>query len=187
MSPILVGPKMESEIKKWDSPVKKSPQRDEQKGANIPLVASTIKRLLHLEQKKPSGPSRTRLLREKKKATGQANTDTGSKQRPEQTASTSEGQTGAGSGTSKRTRNSSVTPTSTEKQPTKRCRTLPEVSYRHAASNLMMAIIRKKYPEDKLVEEDIKDIQSEILRIVDGAKPGEPLPLLRTYSLQDGA
>ena len=36
------------------------------------------------------------------------------------------------------------------------------------------------------VEEDIKDIQSEILRKVDGAKPGEPLPLLRTYSLQEG-
>ena len=31
-----------------------------------------------------------------------------------------------------------------------------------------MAIIREKYPEDKLVEEDIKDIQSEILQNVDG-------------------
>ena len=50
-----------------------------------------------------------------------------------------------------------------------------------------MAIVREKYPEDKLVEEDIKDIHSEILRNVDGAKPGEPLALLRTYSLQEGA
>ena len=37
----------------------------------------------------------------------------------------------------------------------------------------------------KLVEEDIKDIQSKILQNVDGAKPGEPLSLLRTYSLQE--
>ena len=73
--------------------------------AYIPRVTSTIKRL-HLEQKKLSGAARTRLLREKKKAAGQANTDTGSKQRPEQIASTSEGVTGAGSGTSKITRNS---------------------------------------------------------------------------------
>ena len=48
-----------------------------------------------------------------------------------------------------------------------------------------MTILREKYPEETLVEEDIKDIQSEILRNVDGAKPGEPL--LRTYSLQEGA
>ena len=54
-------------------------------------------------------------------------------------------------------------------QPKKRCRTLPEVSYRDAASNFKMAIVREKYPEDKLVEEDIKDIQSEILQNVDGA------------------
>ena len=40
--------------------------------------------------------------------------------------------------------------------------------------------IREKCPEDKLVEEDIKDIQSEILRNVDRAKPGKLLPLLRT-------
>ena len=63
----------------------------------------------------------------------------------------------------------------------------PEVSYRDATSNFKMAIVREKYPEDKLIEEDIKDIQSEILWNVDGAKPGEPLPLLRTYSLQEGA
>ena len=49
-----------------------------------------------------------------------------------------------------------------------------------------MAIVREKYPEDNLVEGDLKDIQSEILRNVDGAKPGEPLPL-GTYSLQEGA
>ena len=70
--------------------------------ANIPRVASNTNRL-HLEQKKLSGAARRRLLREKK-AAGQANTDTGSKKRPEQTASTSEAATGAGSGTSKRTR-----------------------------------------------------------------------------------
>jgi hypothetical protein len=45
-----------------------------------------------------------------------------------------------------------------------------------------MAIVREKYSE-----EDIKDIQSEILQNVDGTKPGQPLPLLRTYSLQEGA
>ena len=75
-----------------DSPVERNPQRDGKEGveANMPRVASTIKRL-HLEKKKLSGAARTRLLREKKKAAGQANTDTGSKQRPEQTASTSEG------------------------------------------------------------------------------------------------
>ena len=33
-----------------------------------------------------------------------------------------------------------------------------------------MAIVKEKYPEDKLVEEDIKDIQSEILRNVDGGQ-----------------
>ena len=79
-----------------DSLVERHPQRDGQEGveANIPGVASTIKRL-HLEQKKLSGAARTRLLREKKKkAAGQANTDTGSKKRPEQTASTNEGATG---------------------------------------------------------------------------------------------
>ena len=54
------------------------------------------------------------------------------------------------------------------------------MSYRDAASNFKMAIVREKYPEDKLVEEDIKDIQSEILRNVDRAKPGKLLPLLRT-------
>jgi hypothetical protein len=95
------------------------------------------------------------------------------------------GATKAGSGTSKRTRNSSAMPTSAEKQPTKRSRVLLEVSYRDAASKFKMAIIREKYPEDKLVEEDIKDIQSEILQNVDGAIPGEPLPLPRTYSLQE--
>ena len=71
-------------------------------------------------------------------------------------------------------------PTSAEKQPTRRRRTLPEVSYRDAASNFKMAIVRE---DDKLVEEDI---QSEILWNIDGAKPGEPLSLLRTYSLQEG-
>jgi hypothetical protein len=78
-------------------------------------------------------------------------------------------------------------PTSAEKQPTKRHRTLPEVPYRDAVSNFKMAIVREKYPEDKLVEEYIKDIQSEILRNVVGAKPGEPLPLLKTLTLQEGA
>ena len=63
-----------------DSPVERNPQSDRQEGAkaNIPLVASPINRL-HLEQKKLSGAARKRLLREKKKAAGQANTDTGSK------------------------------------------------------------------------------------------------------------
>jgi hypothetical protein len=70
------------------------------------------------------------------------------------------GVTWAGSGTSKRTRNSSGTPNSVEKQHTKRCRTLPEVSDREAVSNFKMAIAREKYPEDKLVEKGIKDIQS---------------------------
>ena len=78
-------------------------------------------------------------------------------------------------------------PTPAEKQPTKRNRTLPEVSYRDAVLNFKMAIVREKYLEDKLVEEGIKDIQSEILRNVDEAKPGEPLPLFRTYSLQEVA
>jgi hypothetical protein len=59
---------------------------------------------------------------------GQANTDTGTKKRPEQIASTSEGATGAGSGTFERIKNSSGMPTSAEKQPTKRCRTIPEMS-----------------------------------------------------------
>ena len=58
ISPVLVGPKMESEVKqKWDgdSPVERNPQRDGQEGvkANIPQVAYIIKRL-HLEQKKLS-------------------------------------------------------------------------------------------------------------------------------------
>ena len=83
---------------------------------------------LSLEQEKLSGAARTRLLQEKKKVAGQANTDTGIKQRPEQAASTSEGSTGAGSGTTKRTKNCSGMPTSAEKQPTKRCRTIPEMS-----------------------------------------------------------
>jgi hypothetical protein len=61
------------------------------------------------------------------------------------------------------------------------------VSYKDAASNFKIAIVREKYSEDKLVEEDIKDIKTEILQKVDGAKPGKPLPLLRTYSLQEGA
>jgi hypothetical protein len=100
------------------------------------------------------------------------------------TTITREGVTGAGSGTSKRTTDSSGTPTTADKQHTMRRRILPEVSYRDAASNYKMAIVREKYLEDKLVEEHIKDIQSEILRNVDGAKHGEPLPLLRTYSLQ---
>jgi hypothetical protein len=127
----------------------RNPQRDGQEGvkANIPRVASTIKRL-HLKQKKLSGAARTQLLREKKKkAAGQANTDTGSKKRPEQTASTSEGATGAGSRTSKRTRNSSGMPTSAEKKPTKRRRTVPEVSYRDATSSgrntLRTSLLRK--------------------------------------------
>ena len=107
--------------------------------------------------------------------------------RPEQTASTSEGATGAGSGTSKRIRNSSETLTSAEKRPTKRHSTLPEMSYKDAVSNFNMTIVREKYPEDMLVEVVIKDIQSEILRKIDGAKPRELLPLLRTYSLQEGA
>ena len=57
----------------------RNPQRDGQEGvkANIPRVASTIKRL-HLEQEKLSGAARTRVLREKKKAAGQAFTDTDS-------------------------------------------------------------------------------------------------------------
>ena len=59
--------------------------------------------------------------------------------------------------------------TSDEKQPTKRPNTLHEISYRDAASNFKMAIVRQKYPEDKHIEEDIKDINSAILRIVDGA------------------
>ena len=84
---------MESEIKQKrdeDSPVERNPQRDEQKGvyANMPRVASIIERL-HLEQDKLSGAPRTRLLRERKKTAGQANTDTGRKQRLEQTASSS--------------------------------------------------------------------------------------------------
>ena len=114
--------------------------------ANVPQVASTIKRLC-LEQRKLSGAARTTLFREKKKAGGQ-----GSKQRPEQTVRTSEGATGAGSGTSKSTINSSGTSTTSEKLPAKRRRNLPEVSYRDAASNLKMAIVREKYPEDKHVE-----------------------------------
>ena len=121
-----------------DPPVERNLSRDGQEGveANIPRGASTIK-TLHQEQKKLSGAARTRLLREKKKAA-----DTESKQRPEQTASTSERATGAVSGTSKRTRNSSGMPSSAEKQPTKRHRTLPEVSYKDAASNFKMAIIK---------------------------------------------
>ena len=86
-----------------DSPVERNSQRDGQEEVedNIPRITSTIKRL-HLEPKKLSGAARTRLLREKKKkSTGQANTETGSKQQPEQKASTSEGATGAGSGTFK--------------------------------------------------------------------------------------
>ena len=47
-------------------------------------------------------------------------------------------------------------PTSAEKQPTKKRRTLPGVSYRDAASTSKMAIVREKCPEDELVEEDIK-------------------------------
>jgi hypothetical protein len=49
-------------------------------------------------------------------------------------------------------------PTPAEKQPTKRHRTLPEVSYRDAVLNFKMAIVRDKYPEDKIVEKDIKDL-----------------------------
>ena len=71
-------------------------------------------------------------------------------------------------------------PTPTEKQPTKRRRTLPGVSYRDVVSNVKIAVLREKYPVDKLVEEDIKDILREILRNVDGSKPEEFLPLLRT-------
>ena len=59
------------------------------------------------------------------------------------------------------------------------------MSYRDAVSNFKMTIVREKYPEDKIVEEYFKDIQSEILQNVDGAKPGKSLPLLRTYSLQE--
>jgi len=55
------------------------------------------------------------------------------------------------------------------------------VSYQDAASNFKMVIVREKYPEDKLVEEDIKDIQSEILRKVEGPN------LENLYSLQEGA
>ena len=80
------------------------------------------------------------------------------------------GATGAISGTSKRTRNCSGTQSPAEKQPTKRRIILPEVSYRDAALNFKMAIVTEKYPEDKLVEEDIKDIQSEILQNVDGGQ-----------------
>jgi hypothetical protein len=54
------------------------------------------------------------------------------------------------------------------------------VSYREAASKFKIASVREKYPEDKLVEEDLKDIQSEILQNVDMAKPGERVPLLRS-------
>jgi hypothetical protein len=54
------------------------------------------------------------------------------------------------------------------------------VSYRDEASNFKMTIVREKYPEDKLFEEYIKIIQSEILWNVDEAKAGESLPLLRT-------
>ena len=45
-----------------------------------------------------------------------------------------------------------------------------------------MTVVMEKFPEDKLVEEDI---QGEILRKVDRAKNGVPLTLLRTYSLQE--
>ena len=61
------------------------------------------------------------------------------------------------------------------------------MSFRDASLNVKMTIVRVKYPEDKLVKEDIKDTRSEILQNVDGHKLGEPLPLLRTYSLQEGA
>ena len=79
--------KVQKQKRDGDSPVERNSQEGVE--ANIPRVASTIKRL-HLEQEKLSGADRTRLLREKKKAAGQVNTDTGSKQRHEQTASTSE-------------------------------------------------------------------------------------------------
>ena len=100
-----MGPKMETEIKqkiiKWDtdSPVERNPQKDGQEGveANIPRVASTINRLQQ-EQKKLSGAVKRKLLWEKKKAAGQANTDTGSKQQPEQTDSTSESRLGLDQG-----------------------------------------------------------------------------------------
>jgi len=97
-----------------DSPVERNLQSDGQETneANMPRVASTIN-MLHLEQNKLSEAARRRLLREKKRAAGQANTDTGSNKQTEQTTSTSERATGAGSGTSKRTRKSCGTPTST--------------------------------------------------------------------------
>ena len=115
------------------------------------LELPPLSKRLHLDQKKLSGAVRTRLLREKRRLAKLILIKGVISDLNRQLASV-RGATGAGSGTSKRTRNSSGMPTSAEKQPKKRCRTLPELSYRDAVSNFKMAIIREKYPEDKLVE-----------------------------------
>ena len=161
-----------------DSSVERNLSPDRDMGIN----ASKLNRL-HLDKPKLSGAARRRLKKARSRGEG---TEGFMQSGPSSHASTSAPQTGPG--TSKRTRTSSETPPSAKAKPTKRPRgTEPGVSFREALASPKMAIIKTSYPEDKLTESDIQYVQEVILRKIDEAQSSESLPLLRTFSLQDGA
>lgn len=161
-----------------DSPAERHLTSDKGMG----ITASSINRL-HLGSKRLSGAERKRRRRER-----EAMLRAGSTAHPGPSSLPTGVVSGAEPKTPKRTRSSTATPPSAGTQPVKRPKGIvPEVSYSEALATFKMAIVGTSYPDDKLIESDIGHIQAAILRGLDGAQSGEPLPLLRTFSLQDGA
>lgn len=133
---------------------------------------------LHLV-KKLSGAARRKLRKDRREQT-----DTGSRRQPGREAPPDTG----GTGTFKKNRTFGDTPP-TDKHLGKRLKgsAEPLVKYREVVAAHKMAIIPERYPELRLVKPQIKGILKELLRKVDAIPDGGLLPLLRTYTLTDGA
>lgn len=75
-------------------------------------------------------------------------------------------------GAGKRTRSVLSTPSSEEVRPTKRSQGFQPGSYSEAAASLRLAIIKKGYPDSKMVSADVDLILDKILSGVDGIPSG---------------
>lgn len=188
-SSILVGPKMETnkEKRKDKDSIEENLSSTQGAGSssnpdkNMGQMASSINRM-HLTTVRLSGAARRKL---KKLKEGKAQPDTGGFEQPGQVEHNPS--TKGKSGTTKRLRPTSETPPAV-RQNLKRPRGLskPGVSFRDVLTATKMAIIKEEYPEAKLDGEEVRDILKEILRKTDGILEGEPLPLLRNFTVQDG-
>jgi hypothetical protein len=89
-------------------------------------------------------------------------------------------------GTPKRLRSESSTPTETARPPKRPRDSSGPGNYKEALTSTKITIFKETYPEDKLTEHDQDSILEELGRVLCGTPIGE-LPHLKSYTLDGGA